>query len=137
MIISSSDGTAPHFVNVKMMDLTKIEEILLFLNYEKDDSYTPNRIVIKSGLCEFDTQLVLEQDIVKPKGWISFIMSPSVPPATFLQVSFPYNYLNGKDLRLRGLQIRGYKYTIKQISSSSSTSNTSTKYKKIKNFDFR
>lgn len=103
----NSDGKAPHFVLLKFPKPTAIAEVHLNLNYDKDESYTPNRVAVKAGLSEGDLIDVLEVDLVKPMNWVIL----RLPQERFLisgfvfQISFPYNYQNGKDLRLRGLKV--------------------------------
>lgn len=94
-------------MNIKFKQATKIVQICLNLNYEKDESYTPNRIILRAGHDEYSIVQVFEYDIIKPNGWISYKVSNDRDDicAFFYQLIFPYNYLNGKDLRIRGLRL--------------------------------
>lgn len=103
----SSDGKAPHFMNIKFKRATRIVQIHLNLNYEKDESYTPNRIILRAGYDEYNIVQVFEFDIVKPKGWTTYNVSTEQDDICtfFYQLIFPYNYLSGKDLRIRGFRL--------------------------------
>lgn len=103
---NSSDGKAPHFVVAKFTQLTCLKEIHLYLDYDRDESYTPNRIYLKAGYDEYSSVAIFESDIVKPKGWICVQIDENIS-ALYYQILFPYNYLNGKDLRIRGLRLMG------------------------------
>ena len=46
------------------------KEIHLNINYEKDESYTPNRVLVKAGYNEGGLISIHEEDIVKPNGWV-------------------------------------------------------------------
>lgn len=55
-----------------------------------------------AGFDEYSSVAIFESDIVKPKGWICVQINENIS-ALYYQILFPHNYLNGKDLRIRGL----------------------------------
>ncbi|KAJ2689553.1 Anaphase-promoting complex subunit 10 [Coemansia spiralis] len=103
-----SDGQHPHTVSIKFPTRHDIHTISIYTDIDKDESYTPCKIRILAGTTSNDLQLVKDVDLAatEPHGWLSL---PLVEPlmAHFVQIEFPLNYENGRDVRIRGLRLLG------------------------------
>jgi anaphase-promoting complex subunit 10 len=45
-----SDGAQPHIVDVQFARKTNISYVALYLDYKQDESYTPNKLVLRMGM---------------------------------------------------------------------------------------
>lgn len=104
-----SDGQQPHYLTIKFTKFVEIERLCLFFNYSIDESYTPDRIVILAGTCDYDLIEVKSFDFFEPVGWqfIDFknISSSNLLKCYLLKIKFVSNHQNGKDCHLRGVKI--------------------------------
>ncbi|EQL03922.1 Anaphase-promoting complex, subunit 10/DOC domain protein [Ophiocordyceps sinensis CO18] len=110
-----SDGPQPHKLTVYFAKRVGIRDIRFFVNYGEDESYTPSKIVFKSGtsennLIEFAT-MILEC----PVGWQQVpIKGAGGEPdgntlvSYVLQMQILENHQNGKDTHLRGFKIYAF-----------------------------
>lgn len=69
-----SDGTQPHLINVQFTRRVSINEVALYLDYNLDESYTPRKIAIKTGMTFHDLQDVKTVELNEPIGWISIAL---------------------------------------------------------------
>lgn len=65
-----SDGMQPHLINLQFVRKMSITEVALYLDYKLDESYTPQKIVIRSGSTVHDLKEIHVQHVVEPDGWI-------------------------------------------------------------------
>lgn len=112
---SRSDGPQPHKLTVYFAKRVGIRDIRFFVNYGEDESYTPSKIVFKSGtsennLIEFAT-MILEC----PVGWQQVpIKGAGGEPdgntlvSYVLEMQILENHQNGKDTHLRGFKIYAF-----------------------------
>lgn len=107
-----SDGTQPHNLTVYFVKKVGIREIRFYVDYDQDESYTPTRIVFKSGTSENNMIRFASMDLVSPKGWQKVPLEGvgGGPDGNtlfcwVLQVSVTENHQNGKDTHLRGIKI--------------------------------
>lgn len=110
-----SDGPQPHNLTVYFVKRVEIRDLRFYVNYTDDESYTPTKIIFKSGtsensLIEF-AQLTLEQ----PLGWqqVSLQGAGGGPDGNtlvsyVLQMQILENHQNGKDTHLRGIKIYAF-----------------------------
>lgn len=63
-----SDGQLPHLVNIQFQRKTAINQIYIYTDYKLDESYTPNRISIRSGTHFNDLQEIDIVDLTEPSG---------------------------------------------------------------------
>ena len=66
-----SDGPQPHMINIHFHKRKDICEVAFYLDYSLDESYTPKRIGIKSGVTFHDLEEVKVIEMNEPVGWIS------------------------------------------------------------------
>ncbi|KAG6015835.1 hypothetical protein E4U43_004705 [Claviceps pusilla] len=110
-----SDGPQPHKLTVYFVKRVGIRDIRFFVDYNEDESYTPTKIIFKSGtsennLIEFAT-MVLEN----PAGWqqVPIAGTGGEPDGNtlvsyVLQMQILENHQNGKDTHLRGIKIYAF-----------------------------
>ncbi|SPO03839.1 uncharacterized protein DNG_06522 [Cephalotrichum gorgonifer] len=107
-----SDGTQPHNLTVYFIKKVAIREIRFYVDYDQDESYTPTRIIFRSGTSENNMLRFASMDLVSPKGWQKVPLEGvgGGPDGNtlfcwVLQVSVMENHQNGKDTHLRGIKI--------------------------------
>ncbi|KAF2860170.1 galactose-binding like protein, partial [Piedraia hortae CBS 480.64] len=128
-----SDGPQPHYINIHFFKLVSIAAIRLYLDSERDESYTPTKIQFLAGMAPNDLQQFSEMDLENPMGWkqVDFSGVGPVPDdmddddddddadeedetdwckqpilkAFVVQVRILENHQNGKDTHLRALQV--------------------------------
>ncbi|MBE3048397.1 hypothetical protein IMZ48_39015, partial [Candidatus Bathyarchaeota archaeon] len=64
-----SDGTQPHNLTVYFIKKVAIREIRFYVDYDQDESYTPTRIVFRSGTSENGMLRFASMELTSPKGW--------------------------------------------------------------------
>lgn len=73
-----SDGPQPHTISAQFIYKVSISEVHLFLNYDKDESYTPALIHIKAGNNFHDMRVVRRlRKLPKPVGWVRIPLGDS------------------------------------------------------------
>jgi anaphase-promoting complex subunit 10 len=99
-----SDGPQPHLVNIQFRQKTKIKDICIYADYKSDESYTPNKIVIKAGTHVNDLREIGTYDLQEPAGWI--IIPFAQPIKTWmLQLAVLSNHQNGRDTHIRQIKL--------------------------------
>lgn len=66
-----SDGTQPHLVNIEFTQRMILTEFRILLDYQNDESYTPNKLLIRLGSSFQDLQDFHIIQVDEPNGWIS------------------------------------------------------------------
>ncbi|KAK4998967.1 hypothetical protein LTR60_007621, partial [Cryomyces antarcticus] len=121
-----SDGPQPHLLSIHFSKLASIVHIRIYLDFERDESYTPTKIQFLAGMSPHDLMEFAEMSFEQPKGWIDVDFGnvgvvdddegvdresaeywdrrPELR-AFLVQVQILENHQNGKDTHLRGLQI--------------------------------
>jgi anaphase-promoting complex subunit 10 len=109
---SRSDGTQPHNLTVYFVKKVGIREIRFYVDYDQDESYTPTRIIFRSGTSENNLIKFAAMDLANPKGWQKVPLDGvgGGPDGNtlfcwVLQMSITENHQNGKDTHLRGIKI--------------------------------
>jgi anaphase-promoting complex subunit 10 len=114
-----SDGDQPHFINVQFHRKTTVEAISFYLNFKMDESYTPDKIAIRSGTAFYDLQEIRQfQFPERPQGWIEVPLVDDGEPSiktSFLQVVIISNHMSGRDSHIRQVKVFGPK---KELSRS-------------------
>jgi hypothetical protein len=70
-----SDGPQPHYITVEFPGKIAIQKLAIYLNFLKDDSYTPSVLNIRAGPSINDLQDVRVVALDKPEGWVTFDVS--------------------------------------------------------------
>ena len=131
-----SDGTQPHTVTIHFPRRTAVTHVSLYLDFLRDDSYTPTRVLVKAGTHPYDVMDVryryvylfnIGRELQEPQGWYHFVLSTTYehvleedealenrrneklnPIEVFvLQICVLGNHLNGKDTHIRCLKVFG------------------------------
>jgi anaphase-promoting complex subunit 10 len=113
-----SDGVQPHLINMEFQQKTAIKSIKVYLNYNTDESYTPNKIAVKAGTYFHDLQSVCIKEFDQPRGWeVIELRDKNLRPisAFLLQIIIVSNHQNGRDCRIRQVKIQSP--TLKGVSS--------------------
>ncbi|KAJ2645372.1 hypothetical protein GGH99_008287, partial [Coemansia sp. RSA 1285] len=101
----------PHSISVQFPTRAQIYAVSLYLDTEKDESYTPCKVTIYAGTGRHDMQFVKDQLFAtEPKGWVDFKLTDIDGPvlmAHFVLIELPYNYDNGRDVRVRLARVLG------------------------------
>ena len=66
-----SDGGQPHLINIHFLKRRAVCEIAFYLDFNQDESYTPKKISIRSGMTFHDLEEIKEVELNDPVGWVS------------------------------------------------------------------
>lgn len=107
-----SDGPQPHKLTVYFVKRVGIRDIRFFVDYGEDESYTPTKIVFKSGTSENNLIDFAVMELQAPIGWQQVPLSGAGGGADgntlvsyVFQMVILENHQNGKDTHLRGIKI--------------------------------
>ncbi|KAJ1952877.1 Anaphase-promoting complex subunit 10 [Dipsacomyces acuminosporus] len=107
-----SDGEHPHHVSIQFHSRQRLHTVSVYLDIDKDESYTPCKIVLRAGTNQDDVQLIKDIDLAtEPRGWhdinVSDVGGSGSLQAHYLRLEFPLNYENGRDVRVRQVRVFG------------------------------
>jgi anaphase-promoting complex subunit 10 len=92
-----------------------IRDLRFYVNYAKDESYTPTKIAFKSGTSENNLIEFAQMTLDSPVGWqqVSLQGAGGGPDGNtlvsyVLQMQILENHQNGKDTHLRGIKIYAF-----------------------------
>ncbi|KAK4840148.1 hypothetical protein QYF36_000975 [Acer negundo] len=108
-----SNGAPPHLVNIQFQKKVRLQLIVLYVDFEVYQTYTPMQISIRAGDGFQNLKVVKNVELVKPKGWIYIPLSGKDPNrenfvnSFMLQIAVLSNQLNGRDCRVRQIKIYG------------------------------
>ncbi|KAH8175402.1 anaphase-promoting complex, subunit 10 (APC10) domain-containing protein [Sarocladium implicatum] len=110
-----SDGPQPHRLTVYFVKRVGIRDIRFYVNYNEDESYTPTKIVFKSGTSENNLIEFASMSLESPVGWqqVPIAGAGGDPDGNtlvsyVLQMQILENHQNGKDTHLRGIKIYAF-----------------------------
>lgn len=110
-----SDGPQPHKLTVYFVKRVGIRDIRFFVDYNEDESYTPTKIVFKSGTSENSLIEFATVTMDSPVGWqqVPIAGTGGEPDGNtlvsyVLQMQILENHQNGKDTHLRGIKIYAF-----------------------------
>ncbi|OAA63204.1 anaphase promoting complex subunit 10 [Cordyceps fumosorosea ARSEF 2679] len=110
-----SDGPQPHKLTVYFIKRVGIRVIRFFVDYQEDESYTPTKIVFKSGTSENNMIEFATMTMDSPYGWqdVPIEGAGGEPDGNtlvsyVLQMQILENHQNGKDTHLRGIKIYAF-----------------------------
>ncbi|KAG5970752.1 hypothetical protein E4U55_001458 [Claviceps digitariae] len=110
-----SDGPQPHKLTVYFVKRVGIRDIRFFVDYNEDESYTPTKIVFKSGTSENNLIEFATMVLDSPAGWqqVPIAGTGGEPDGNtlvsyVLQMQILENHQNGKDTHLRGIKIYAF-----------------------------
>lgn len=73
-----SDGPQPHTISAQFIFKASISEVHIYLNYEKDESYTPAMVSVHAGNNTHDLHLVRRlRRLRNPVGWVRIPLGES------------------------------------------------------------
>ncbi|KAK2591477.1 hypothetical protein QQS21_010823 [Conoideocrella luteorostrata] len=110
-----SDGPQPHKLTVYFVKRVGIRDIRFFVDYNDDESYTPTKIIFKSGTSENNLIEFATMTMDNPVGWqqVPIAGAGGEPDGNtlvsyVLQMQILENHQNGKDTHLRGIKIYAF-----------------------------
>ncbi|KAJ4154980.1 hypothetical protein LMH87_000250 [Akanthomyces muscarius] len=110
-----SDGPQPHKLTIYFIKRVGIRVIRFFVDYQEDESYTPTKIVFRSGTSENNMIEFATMTMDNPYGWQDVPISGAggepdgnTLVSYVLQMQILENHQNGKDTHLRGIKIYAF-----------------------------
>ncbi|KAM0330584.1 hypothetical protein ACHAQA_003532 [Verticillium albo-atrum] len=108
-----SDDTDEYWqMTVYFVKRVGIRDIRFYVDYQSDESYTPTKIVFKSGTSENNLIEFAVMELTTPSGWqqVPIAGAGGGPDGNTLacyvfQMQILENHQNGKDTHLRGIKI--------------------------------
>ncbi|KAH6606747.1 anaphase-promoting complex subunit 10 [Trichoderma cornu-damae] len=110
-----SDGPQPHKLTIYFVKRVGIRDIRFYVDYGEDESYTPTKIVFKSGTSENNLIQFAAMNLDSPVGWQQVPLAGvggepdgNTLVSWVLQMQILENHQNGKDTHLRGIKIYAF-----------------------------
>ncbi|KAK9483779.1 anaphase-promoting complex, subunit 10-domain-containing protein [Lipomyces starkeyi] len=104
-----SDAPQPHHIDIHFAKRVEIAKIMMYLDYRRDESYTPSKIAVYAGSGYHDLHEVLSLGLEEPVGWIDIALAHAGKDgflkAFLVRLSVLQNHQTGKDTHIRGLKI--------------------------------
>ena len=102
-----SDGSPIHYLEIEFNKKYELTEIWIYLDRLVDESYTPNRLLLRSRNYLDDIVDLLEIEIEDPTGWFKIDLQGILKgiKTKYIQVQFLSNLHFGKDTHLRGFKV--------------------------------
>ncbi|KAK0710770.1 galactose-binding domain-like protein [Lasiosphaeris hirsuta] len=107
-----SDGQQPHLLTIHFLRRVEIRAIRFYVDYNKDESYTPTHVIFYAGTGHHDLIQFAEVPLTNPVGWQNVpIRDCGGGPdghslcCWIVQVHVKENHQNGKDTHIRGIKI--------------------------------
>ena len=108
-------GPQLHKLTVYFVKRVGIRDIRFYVDYVEDESYTPTKIVFKSGTSENNLIEFAAMNLDSPIGWQQVPISGAggdpdgnTLVSYVLQMQILENHQNGKDTHLRGIKIYAF-----------------------------
>jgi len=115
-----SDGSQPHSLQIVFSRRVAISHVCLYLDYNLDESYTPKKVCVETGMTLQDLQTVSVAELQEPVGWCIIpleappdpldedIVDEQQPIKTHLvQISVLSMHQNGRDTHVRQVKLFG------------------------------
>jgi anaphase-promoting complex subunit 10 len=102
-----SDGPPIHYLEIEFNKKYELTEIWIYLDRIADESYTPNKILLRARNFFDDLVDLLEIEIEDPHGWFKIDLDYILKgiKTKYIQVQFLSNLHFGKDTHLRGFKV--------------------------------
>eukprot|EP00055_Hartaetosiga_balthica_P012823 m.63511 g.63511 ORF g.63511 m.63511 type:complete len:210 (+) comp8073_c1_seq2:57-686(+) len=103
-----SEGEQPHIVTVEFMKKTEISAISVYVDFEQDESYTPQQITIKIGNHGHDMRDVKVIQAGEATGFLVIPLGATEKDSikTFVvRLEVNSNHQNGRDTHIRMMRI--------------------------------
>ncbi|RKP39445.1 anaphase-promoting complex subunit 10 [Dimargaris cristalligena] len=111
-----SDGVQPHSITLQFPQRTAVKIVALYMDYQQDESYTPNSISVVGGNSITDLQKIITHDFKEPDGWVQVHLAGlHQPPVDLftLRVLVHSNHQFGKDCHIRQIKVFAPQTTLK------------------------
>lgn len=106
-----SDGAQPHTISIQFQKKVRLQQLALYVNFKRDESYTPNKLTILAGNSFRDLKEIKSLHLVEPEGWVYTSLRPrhsrDYLRAYLLQIIIVGNHQNGRDTHLRQVKVYG------------------------------
>ncbi|CAF4171163.1 unnamed protein product, partial [Rotaria magnacalcarata] len=103
-----SDGPQPHLVNIQFKQKTKIKDLCIFSDFKVDESYTPQKISIRTGINHNNLVELRSFEIHEPAGWVIVPTrdARANPIKTWMiQIAVLSNHQSGRDTHIRQIVV--------------------------------
>ncbi|KAM0469966.1 hypothetical protein ACHAPX_010221 [Trichoderma viride] len=127
-----SDGPQPHKLTIYFVKRVGIRDIRFYVDYTEDESYTPTKIIFKSGTSENNLIQFAAMNMESPVGWQQVPLTGvggepdgNTLVSWVLQMQILENHQNGKDTHLRGIKIYAFDADAVQPSEPDNSVDTS------------
>lgn len=104
-----SDGQQPHTLDISFSKHVSLQCVAIFVDYQRDESYTPSHITVSAGTCEYDLIDAADFQLENPSGWVSLDLTKArfdkCLKCFCLRLSIRSNHQNGKDTHIRSIKI--------------------------------
>jgi anaphase-promoting complex subunit 10 len=99
-----SDGSAPHWITAQFRSETSVRRVLVQLDANADETYTPCEFSFQAGADEASLSEVGRGKPSKGNGWAGFEVSVS---AIYFRISILRMLRDGRNCRVHGIRLLG------------------------------
>jgi len=108
-----SDGQQPHLVTMQFHKKMKIKELSLYMDFNLDESYTPNKISIRAGTTTENLMEIKVFELNEPVGWVPIQLLPhrmqgkgeTYLRTNVIQIAILSSHQNGRDTHIRQVKV--------------------------------
>lgn len=98
----ATDDVLPHSIQIAFDKIRYVQSVQLFLSFTQDDSYTPEKIEVRSGLTRESIKPISSVTLVEPEGLFTLNVGRR---CFYIQIIINSNHQEGKDTHIRHLKI--------------------------------
>ncbi|AFN83032.1 anaphase-promoting complex subunit 10 [Encephalitozoon romaleae SJ-2008] len=98
----ATDDVLPHSIQISFDKVKYVQSVQLFLSFTQDDSYTPEKIAIRSGLARECIKEISSVELVEPEGLLTLNVGRK---CLYIQIVINSNHQEGKDSHIRHLKV--------------------------------
>lgn len=110
-----SDGSQPHLINIQFHRKMRVKHLMLYCDYKRDESYTPQKVEVRAGTGFHDLRKVQVVELDEPTGWATIDLVtkeggsevPKFLRAHIVQIRVLSSHQNGRDTHVRQVKIFG------------------------------
>lgn len=110
-----SDGYSPHLINIQFLKRVPVTKLCIYLKYGIDESYTPKKISVHSGITTNELNELMSIELEEPHGWLVINLYQhdhelglkTTLYTHFLQVRILTMHQSGRDTHVRQVKVFG------------------------------
>lgn len=103
-----TNGSGPHFLKIEFNCCFKLNEIWIYFDFNKDESYTPCEVEVQVLSTNLFYSTITTSSFKTPNGWYRIklqLFNKNYVKTQGIKLNFVQNHDKGKDTHLRGIKL--------------------------------